>query len=423
MFIRTLLFAAGLAALTGVSADAQHFGGHVELQNIQREGDLEVIAGSAEISGVVGGNLEIFAGSIEAQVDVGGDTHLAGGNVEISGTTRGDAEIGGGAVDVAMDIDGDADIGGGFVNYSGTIGGELDIAAGRFVLSEQSVITRTANISGKEVILSGRFLSNLEVFAEEVEISGQIAGDADIEARRLAIQPGAVIDGRLVYRGPAEPDIAADAVITGGVEYTFSDVDIEWDGTHFNFADLDLDIIPATPFFIAAGIAFDFILGVLALLLMPRGVARVSRKFRERPLLAPLVGLFLFPMGWVMLLVAGIVLLAITLVGIILIPFWVTFALLVLMLAYPLGVIAVSDFFLSRTGIRQIGTGIRMLGLLIVLILVAALCVVPPLAVIAGIILSWIGLGSWAFAAFGSKGEGPVDPAPAGGTTSTTAAV
>lgn len=423
MFIRTLLFAAGLAVLTGVPANAQHFGGHVELQNVEREGNLEVIAGSAEISGVVGGDLEIFAGSIEARVDVAGDTHLAGGNVEISGTTGGDAEIGGGAVDVAMDINGDADMGGGFVNYSGTIGGELDVAAGRFVMSDTSVVTRDANISGKEVILSGRFLSNIEVFAEEVEISAEIAGDAEIEARSLTVQPGAVINGRLVYSGPGEPDIAADAVITGGVEYTFSDVDIEWDGTHFNLADLDLDIVPATPFFIAAGIAFDFILGVLALLLMPRGVARVSRKFRQRPLLAPLVGLFLFPMGWVMLLVAGIVLLAITLVGVILIPFWVTFALLVLMLAYPLGAIAVSDLFLNRTGVRKSGTGMRVLGLLIVLILVAALWIVPPLAVIAGIILSWIGLGAWAFAAFGSKDEGPIDAPSAGGTTPPTAAV
>lgn len=422
MFIRTLLLAAGLAVASGVTAGAQQFGGHVELTNIDRDGNLDIIAGSAEVSGVVRGDVEIFAGSIEAQLDVSGDTHLAGGNVEIAGRTGGDAEIGGGAVDVMMDIGGDADMGGEFVNYSGTIGGGLDVAAGRFVMSGTSVVTREADISGKEVILSGRFLSNVEVFAEEVVISGQINGDVDIEAARLIVEPGTVINGRLQHRGPVEAEIASDATIVGGVEYVFSDVDIEWDRAHFNLADLDLDIVPATPFFIAAGIAFDFILGVLALLLMPRGVARVSRKFRQRPMLSALVGLFLFPMGWIMLLVAGIVLLAITLVGVILIPFWITFALLVLMLAYPLGAIAISDFFLERTGVRKSGTGMRVLGLLIVLILVAALWVVPPLAVIAGIILSWIGLGAWTFAAFGRKDDGPA-AASDGGAASPAAAV
>jgi cytoskeletal protein CcmA (bactofilin family) len=423
MFIRALLMAVGLVIATGASAQAQHFGGHVEMDNINRDGNLEIIAGSAEVSGIVRGDVEIFAGSIEAQLEVAGDTHMAGGNVEVSGITTGDAEIGGGAVDVMMDINGSADMGGGFVNYSGTIGGSLDVAAGRFVMSETSIVTRDADISGKEVILAGQFQSGLDVFAEEVVISGQVDGDVDVEAAQLTIRSGAVISGQLTYRGPVEPDIAPDATIAGGVDYTYSPVDIEWDGAHFNLADLDLDIVPAAPFFVAAGIAFDFILGVLALLLMPRGVARVSHKFRERPLLAALVGLFLFPMGWIMLLVAGIVLLAITLVGVILIPFWVTFALLVLMLAYPLGAIAVSDFFLTRTGVRQSGTGMRVLGLLIVLVLVAALWVVPPLAVIAGIILSWIGLGAWTFAAFGRKDDGPTAAAPASGAPASETAV
>lgn len=411
MFKQAILIAFSLAAALSGAATAQTFGGHVEYENVNRVGDLEIIAGSAEVSGTIQGDLAIYAGSVEVDAEIGGDTHIAGGNVEVSGITRGNAEIGGGSVDIAMDINGNADIGGGYVEYSGTIGGTLNAAAGRFEFTEDSVVTRKLDVRGQEIFLRGTFLGGVEAYAEEIVISGRIVGDVEVEARDLTILPGAIIEGRLIFDGPREAMIAPDATISGGVEYNQRDVDIDWDRHHFNPMDLDLDILPATPFFVGAGIAFDFLLGLIALLMMPRGVARLSAKFRQRPLLSTLVGLFLFPMGWVMLLVAGIVLLAITIVGLILLPFWITFAVLVLMLAYPLGAIAVSDFIINRTGRNNPGFGLRALGLLVILLIVAALWVVPPLAVIAGVILSWIGLGAWVFAAFGRKDEVSAPPA------------
>ncbi|GJL97448.1 MAG: hypothetical protein DHS20C06_12650 [Hyphobacterium sp.] len=418
MFKQSIFIAFGLAAALSGEAFAQTFGGHVEYENVNRVGDLEIIAGSAEVSGNIQGSLTIYAGSVEVDAEIGGDTHIAGGNVEVSGVTRGNAEIGGGSVDIAMDINGNADIGGGYVEFSGTIGGTLDAAAGRFEFTDESVVTRKLDIQGQELFLRGSFLGGVDAFAEDVVISGRFVGDVQVEARELTVLPGAVIEGRLIYDGPSEATISPDASITGGVEYTQRHVDLDWDRHHINPLDLDLDILPATPFFIGAGIAFDFLLGLIALVMMPRGVSRLSSKFRQRPLLSTLVGLFLFPMGWVMLLVAGIVLLAITIVGIILIPFWITFAVLVLMLAYPLGAIAVSDFIINRTGRRNPGFGMRVLGLLVILLVVAALWVVPPLAVIAGVILSWIGLGAWVFAAFGRKDEtGSGAPAQTNGDT------
>lgn len=415
MFIRTLLLAVGLAVIPGVAAQAQHFGGHVEFHNIDRDTELTVIAGAAEVSGRIRDDLTVYGGEITIDAEVDGDSSIAGGEVTVSGHTRGDAEIAGGSVEISMNIDGDADFAGGFVTYAGTVGGNLDSAAGILEISRDAIITGNSDLAGQELILRGTFLSDVDIFAEEVVLEGTFNGDLEIEAERLTITDTAVITGRIEYEGPREARVAEGATLANPVEYSHRDIRIDWDERHFDHINLDLDIIPATPVFIGLGIAFDFLLGLLALTFMPRGVARVSRKFSERPLLSAVLGIVLFPMGWVILLMAGIVLLAITLVGVLLIPFWVTFAVLVLMLAYPLGCIAVSDFVLKRTGIAKTGTGVRILGLLVTLILVAALWVVPPLAIIAGFILSWIGLGGWMFAAFGNKDDAPpaADPAAA----------
>lgn len=414
MFIRSLFLAAGLAASLTSGAMAQTFGGHVEFQNIDRDGDLKVIAGSAEISGRIGEDFAVYGGSIEVDVEVGGDIRIAGGSVTAAGRAAGDGEFAGGSVEVDMDIGGDAEFAAGYVRYEGVIEGNLDTAVGALELLESSTVNGSADLTGQNITLRGRILGNLDALAEEVIISGRIDGNIDIEAEHLVIEPGAIINGRIEYSGPNPAEISPDAVMANDIEYTFRELDFDWDGDQFDGVNIDFDILPGGEFFAVAGVGFALLLGLIALLLMPRGVARLSRKFRRQPLLAPLLGLLLLPMGWLMLMMAVTVLLTVTVVGIVLIPFWWVFGLFVIILAYPLGAIAVGDLILARTGRNDPGLGLRLLGMSVILILASALWIVPPLAVISGVILSWIGVGSWVLAAFGSKDEpvAPVRPSP-----------
>lgn len=418
MLIRSLLLAAGMAATLASGAWAQHFGGHVELRDVDRDGDLKVIAGSAEISGRIGEDLAVFGGSIVIDAQVEGDIRVAGGNVTVTGTVGGDAEVAGGSVELTVDIGDSAEFAGGYVEYSGTIGGSLDSAAGVLEIAEGSVVTGPADMAGQSITLRGHFLDTVEILAQDVVISGRIDGDVEIEAEHLTIEPGAVISGRLEYFGPSEPDISPDATLANGFEYTYRLIELDWDGDQFSDIDFDFDIVPPAEFFAVSGVAFSLLLGLLALVMMPKGVIRLSTKFRKHPLLAPLIGLFLLPMGWIMLMTAGTVLLFISVVGIILIPFWWVFGIFLLLLAYPLGAIAVGDCIFNRAGKPDPGLGMRLLGMAVVLILSAALWILPPLAVIASLILSWIGLGSWMLAAFGRKGDNGGSPVAASADTS-----
>ncbi|MBI1235245.1 MAG: hypothetical protein GC188_01010 [Alphaproteobacteria bacterium] len=418
MLIRSLLLAAGLAATLASGASAQHFGGHVELRDVDRDGDLKVIAGSAEISGRIGEDLAVFGGSIVIDAQVEGDIRVAGGNVTVAGNVGGDAEIAGGSVELTVDIGDSAEFAGGYVEYSGTIGGSLDSAAGVLEIAEGSVVTGPADMAGQSITLRGHFLDTVEILAQDVVISGRIDGDVEIEAERLTIEPGAVISGRLEYFGPSEPDISPDATLANGFEYTYRLIELDWDGDQFSDIDFDFDIVPPAEFFAVSGVAFSLLLGLLALVMMPKGVTRLSAKFRKHPLLAPLIGLFLLPMGWIMLMTAGTVLLFISVVGIVLIPFWWVFGIFLLLLAYPLGAIAVGDCIFNRAGKSNPGLGMRLLGMTVVLILSAALWILPPLAVIASLILSWIGLGSWMLAAFGRKDDNGGSPVATSADTS-----
>jgi cytoskeletal protein CcmA (bactofilin family) len=412
MFIRSFILAAGLAATLASGASAQTFGGHVEFQNVDRDGDLKVIAGSAEISGRIGEDFAVFGGSIEVDVEVGGDIRIAGGSVTAAGSAAGDGEFAGGSVELEMDIGGDAEFAAGYVRYDGVIDGQLDTAVGVLEMLQTSTVNGSADLTGQTLTLRGRILGDLDALAEEVVISGQVDGDIDIEAEHLVIESGAVINGRIEYAGPHQPEISPDAVLANDIEYTLQELDFDWDGDQFDGVNIDFDIVPPAEFFAIAGVGFALLLGLLALLMMPRGVARLSRKFRQQPVLSPLLGLLLLPMGWIMLMMAGTVLLTITVVGIVLIPFWWVFGLFVIVLAYPLGAIAVGDFILARTGRTDPGLGLRLLGMIVILVLASALWIVPPLAAIAGAILSWIGLGAWMLAAFGGKDHPPADSRP-----------
>ncbi len=69
-----------------------------------------------------------------------------------------------------------------------------------------------------QLIVRGRVGGNLSGGASNVTISGQIDGDAKIEAENIVVLQGAIIGGTLRYTSEKEPKIEDGAQILGGVE-------------------------------------------------------------------------------------------------------------------------------------------------------------------------------------------------------------
>ncbi|CAN0331634.1 unnamed protein product [Chrysoparadoxa australica] len=94
-----------------------------------------------------------------------------------------------------------------------------------------------------------------------------------------------------------------------------------------------------------------------------------------------------------------IVLLAITLIGALLIPFIALAIPIIYFLAYVFGGVVIGDLIFNRSG-GQASFAIRAVSLLAVMLVIAGLHVVAPLGWIVGLIVTFIGFGVWTLALF-----------------------
>ncbi|HAQ33919.1 MAG: hypothetical protein CMF74_04780 [Maricaulis sp.] len=405
MLMKQIILAAGLAVALVSPVSAQVIGGDINM-NVDRDDDLRVFAGDIDITGRIGGSLRAVGGDINIDAAVGEDVHLGGGSVRMSGTVGGDLKIAGGELDVDAAVNGDADLAGGFVHVNGPIGGSLHAAAGVVELDTEFTAGNDVEAVGEQIILRGSIAGSADMTADEITIEGRIDGDLETYARYVRVTPGAVITGQIIHRGPNEPDVGEGAIVTGGIDFTRESYVDEFDFDGFEGLDLDFDFVPAGPVIGAFFVGFYFLFFLLAAALMPNGVARMVTEFRQRPVVSPLIG-FVTWAFWPIILAVGIILLALTIVGVLLVPFWILAVFMILSLSYPFGAAAIGDLVFNRRRDGQLRFGMRILTTLGVLIAAAALWVVPPIGLVGWFVLTWIGLGAWLFALGGGRDRQP----------------
>jgi len=392
MFLKRLILAAGLAVALASPVSAQVIGGEVDM-DVDRDGDLTIFAGEVDVRGRIGGELRAIGGDMNVDAQIGGDANLAGGDIRVRGSVGGDLSVAGGDLDIETVVSGTADLAGGVVHVNAPVAGRVSAAGGFIELDRDFSGSDGVDLVAEQIVIRGSVTGDADLSGDEITIEGTINGDVDTYADYVRIAPGATISGELRHRGPNEPDVGAGATITGGVDYTNAVYIDEFD---FDGVDLDLDFAPPGPVIGAFFVGFYFLFFLLASALMPNGVTRMVGEFRARPVVAPLIG-FVTWAFWPIILVVGIILLAITIVGALLIPFWILVVFFVLSLSYPFGAAAIGDLVFNRKG-AGLGLGMRLLTTLGVLVLAAALWVVPFLGVVGWCVLTWIGLGAWLFA-------------------------
>lgn len=394
MFINKIIAAVGLAAVITASAGAQFIGGDITMRDIDRDEDLVIFAGDISVNGRVDGEVRIFGGDIALDLDVTEDVKVVGGEIDFSGRAGGDLRIAGGNVEFDATVSGDADFAGGIMDLSGEVMGMTRAGAGTIDIHNDFVAGEGIDAAGEEIMFHGSSAGNVNFRANEIFVDGVIEGNLKTRGDRVVILPGARISGSLNHRGPEAPEIRDGAVIGGEIDFLEAAYDSDWED--FHDLDLDFDFGPVGDILGVAFIASAVLLGLLASLLAPNGVARIAREFRVRPFVSGMLGLVIFAFSPV-ILVTLIILLALTVIGIPLAVLAAALYLPFLFLAYAFGAIALGDLIFNRRNTR-LGLGLRALSLLVVLIAVAAIGVVPMLGFTAGLILMCIGLGAWVLA-------------------------
>jgi cytoskeletal protein CcmA (bactofilin family) len=167
--------------------------------------------------GTIKEDLYLAGGTVNVVANVEGDVIAVGGQVTIDNQVSGDVIAAGGNVTVRARVGDDVRLAGGNVTISGAVGDEA-LAAGAYVLLAPAATVRgRAWFVGHTVSVAGKIGKGLKAAGNRVVIAGEVAGDVELYADTIEIQPGAVIGGNLRYHSRNDAQIAGGAKIGGKV--------------------------------------------------------------------------------------------------------------------------------------------------------------------------------------------------------------
>ncbi|HSD73898.1 MAG TPA: hypothetical protein VLB75_03960 [Steroidobacteraceae bacterium] len=362
---RSCCFALGLLALTLMSArsDAKEYG-------------------EGMVSRKLGNDVFATGGSVRLAEEIYGDAIAAGGEVTIDATVRGDALLAGGEVDLGGSTDEDVYAAAGEVDVTAHIAGSARIAGGEIEVERDAVIDGAVSLAGGRVTVAGRIGQYLQVAAGSTRIDGEVDGDVEVAGGELSVGPDAVINGSLTFRGPRPPQVAAGAVVRGGVRHI---EEREHTGLKA-FAGV----------FALLWIAGWLIVGWIVLALWP-GFARAVVETARNRLGASLITGFALLIGVPIVLV----MLASSLIGLPLALLLLCAYLLLLPLGYIAAAVAIGDALLARMRRgAEIATRHRVYTLIGVLIVLFVIARIPFVGGLLSCLVLLAGIGALALSAF-----------------------
>lgn len=154
---------------------------------------------------------------VDLRAPVQGDLAVAGRRVLINAPIALDLLAAAESIEVAAPIGDTVRVVGRTVRLHSAVGGHVVAAGEDILLARGADISDWAWLAGREVRVDGTVGRSLRVAAQNVVISGQIAGDAHIRADHLELLPGASIGGELQFYSAAQPLVADGADVSGGI--------------------------------------------------------------------------------------------------------------------------------------------------------------------------------------------------------------
>ena len=373
---RAALLAFGLATITGCS--------------VQVEGD-------DSIAQQFGSDYVGAGGMVNITEPIEGDALLAGGRVAIATEVQGDLVVAGGEVSLGGAVGDDLYGAGGNVQLDSIVSGKVRLAGGDVTVGPATVVAGNVNLTGGRVQFDGNTHQDLHASGGSVRINGEVHGDAMVRAEELVIGPETRIGGRLVFRGPSEPEIADGAVIVGGVDFERKSVRGVFDDTPGRARDAVLGVGSLLSFI---GL---FLAAALFLAMFPNFATSAAAVVGRKPMQSLGLGLaFVACMPFL-----GIVLL-ITVIGIplalLLIPIYV----LLLFLGW-----ATVALFVAQRGLETLRPGrpatmaARLLALFLALVALWLLRQIPLVGGLVAFVALLAGIGAFVWQAWNRRGPAP----------------
>jgi len=289
---------------------------------------------------------------------------------------------------VTGEIGDDVRVTGGQIEIEAIVGDDLFAAGGTVELLPTARIGGSAMVGGGRVVVAGDIAGDLAVAGENVDIASRIGGSVEAAGRRIRLFPGTVIGGDFTYVSAAPAEIAPGVVIRGRTVHRVARSPLETEAVRSLAGAVWYGLGVAW----LAGLA---LVGGFILVIVPSALTRATGAFHRA--FGPALGfgalaLFATP--------PAILFLFVTVIGIPLALFAGAAFAAALFLGYLTAAFWLGDRCLWLVG--KSGTahrGLRLLGLIVVLIVLKAAGAVPFFGWVAILVAVMAGVGAWIYAA------------------------
>ena len=323
-----------------------------------------------------GGDMFIAGTQARAPLAAPRDVLAGGGSVVLTGTVAQDTHATGFSVEIEADTAGSVYAAGAMVTLRGTIGQDVTATGGTVRTAPSATVAGNVRISGGLVTIEGPVTGAVTASGGEVVLNSAVAGDVVLQAQSISFGPSAKIAGTLRYFAPEAVIIPVSVISADRVTFTKIDALAMFRGMGGMMKDRDFEVWPSFASLFAGfllTLGFFILLGAVLLAFLPRPVERLRQISVARPgftLLAGLLGLSalfgLVPVS------------AMTVVGVLLVPFVVLAVVVVWTLGYVLGAYVIALRMLVAFGGAQThGLGARLAVLAVGVAVLAALNFVP----------------------------------------------
>jgi len=316
---------------------------------------------------------------------VNGDVYVAGASVTVDGTINGDFLAGAGMITILGEVSDDIRIAGGNILINGTVGKNVTLAGGTATITSEAEIKGSILAFVGSLELRAPVGRDANLYAGRAVISNQIGGDLKGEFDELILTSEAGILGDLDYKSPQKAEITEGSIILGETNYELQEKE--------KAPGLKVEALvkPSVPrgtnlWLSLSSFILSLLLGFGFLYVFPKRGEAIVKILSSRPwqsLGAGFLAMILFPVG--------VILLAITLIGIPLILLIVPLFIFLLWFSKIFAALWTGQWILSRSVSNKSWKWALFLGL-VVYYLLRQLPIISPMAVFA---FTTLGLGAF----------------------------
>ncbi|HTN63432.1 MAG TPA: hypothetical protein VL147_18080 [Devosia sp.] len=308
--------------------------------------------------------------TIDIATPVQRDAFAAGSDVTLTAPVSGDAHLAGFNVDVSSEVGSDLYAAGFSVKVTAAVGGDVTAAGHDVTLKSTAPITGNVRLAGSSVLIGTNVGGSALVTAQSATLEAPIAGDFSFYGENLTFGPGARVDGTLKIRAPKQIEVPASVASADQVLF-----ELRATPDYMSAAGETAGTVVGRfwPVFwtIAAWWLVLLVLGAALIAFMPQAVKALQVASEKGPLHKLGLGILAFAS------VLGLVpVVAMTIIGILLLPFVLVFAVVACSLAYLAGTFLIGLRIASA--FVAVDTNLKRLGVLAIALIAAAVIAMIP---------------------------------------------